>query len=70
MENKMENENKRYTFGGFTFGSDNLFNLTILVRNHAGHGTSNTVEMGLELNTAEIQELITVLLTRNVKEDN
>jgi len=66
----MENKNKRYTFGGFTFGTNNLFNLTILVRNHAGHGTSNTVELGLELNTTEIQELITVLLTRNVKEDN
>ena len=66
----MENKNKRYTFGGFTFGSGKLFNLTILVRNHAGHGTNNTVELGLELNTDEIQELITVLLTRNVKEDN
>jgi hypothetical protein len=68
MENKMEKS--RYTFGGFNFGSNNLFNLTIAIRNHAGHGTSNTVEMGIELNTEEIQELITVLLTRNVKEDN
>jgi len=66
----MENENKRYTFGGFTFGSQKLFNLTIAIRNYSGHGTSNTVEMGIELSPEEIQELITVLLTRNVKEDN
>jgi len=70
MENKMENENKRYTFGGFTFGSQKLFNLQINIRNYAGHGTMNTVEMGIELTPEEIQELITVLLTRNVKEDN
>jgi len=70
MENKMENENKRYAFGGFNFGSNNLFNLTIAIRNYSGHGTSNTVEMGIELNAEEIQELITVLLTRNVKEEN
>jgi hypothetical protein len=70
MENKMENENKRYTFGGFTFGSQKLFNLTISVRNYAGFGTSNTVEMGIELSPEEIQELITVLITRNAKEDN
>lgn len=70
MENKMENENNRYTFGGFTFGSQKLFNLTISVRNHAGYGTSNTVEMGIELTPEEIQELITVLITRNAKEDN
>ena len=70
MENKMEKKNKRYTFGGFTFGSNNLFNLTIGVSNHAGYGTSHTVEMGIELTTEEIQELITVLLTRNVKEEN
>ena len=70
MENKMENKNKRYTFGGFTFGSNKYFNLTIAIRNYSGHGTNNTVEMGIELNAEEIQELITVLLTRNVKEDN
>jgi len=71
MENKMEKTNlPRYTFSGFNFGSQGLFNLTIAIRNHAGHGTSNTVEMGLELNADEIQELITVLLTRNVKEEN
>ena len=65
----MENKNERYTFGGFNFGSNNLFNLTIAIRNHAGHGTSNTVEMGIELNTEERQELITVLINAG-KEDN
>jgi len=61
---------KRYTFGGYTFGSQNLFNLTIRVLNHAGFGTSNTIEMGIELSPEEIQELINVLLTRNVKEED
>jgi hypothetical protein len=70
MENKMENENKRYTFGGFTFGSQKLFNLQINIRNYAGYGTNHTVEMGLELTPEEIQELLTVLITRNGKEDN
>ena len=65
----MENKNERYTFGGFTFGSQNLFNLTIAIRNHAGHGTSNTVEMGIELTPAERQELITILINAG-KEDN
>lgn len=70
MENKMENKNKRYTFGGFTFGSSNYFNLQINIRNHSGNGTTHTVEMGIELDADEIQELITVLLTRNAKVDN
>jgi hypothetical protein len=65
----MENKNERYTFGGFTFGSQNLFNLTIRVRNHAEYGTSNTVEMGIELTPEERQELITILINAG-KEDN
>jgi hypothetical protein len=65
----MENKNERYTFGGFSFGSENFFNLTIRVRNHAGHGTNNTVEMGIELTSAERQELIKVLINAG-KEDN
>jgi len=69
MENKMENKNERYTFGGFSFGSENFFNLTIRVRNHAGHGTNNTVEMGIELTPAERQELITILINAG-KENN
>ena len=64
----MENENKRYTFGGFTFGSEKLFNLTINIRNHAGYGTSHTVEMGLELTTKERMELIKLLLNAEDKD--
>lgn len=66
----MENKNKRYTFGGFTFGTQEMFNLSISILNHAGYGTNNTVEMGIELTADELQELIIVLITRNAKEDN
>ena len=66
----MENKNKRYTFGGFTFGSKGLFNLTISVRNYTDYGSSNTIEMGIELTPEELQELLTVLITKNAKEDN
>ena len=68
MENKME---KRYSFGGFAFGSKGLFQLTIATISPTSEvGTTHTMELGLELTPEEIQELITVLLTRNVKEDN
>lgn len=67
MENKME---KRYSFGGFSFGSKGLFQLTISTINPANYGTTHSLELGLELTAEEIQELITVLLTKNVKEDN
>ena len=66
----MENKNERYTFGGFSFGSENWFNLTIRTRNHAGHGTSHGLELALELSTEERLELIKVLTTRNSQEDN
>jgi len=69
MENKMENKNERYTFGGFSFGSENWFNLTIRTRNHTGHGTSHALELALELSTEERQELITILINAG-KEDN
>jgi hypothetical protein len=65
----MENENKRYTFGGFTFGSQKLFNLTINIRNHAGYGTSHTVEMGFELTTEERMELIKLLINADEKDN-
>ena len=65
----MENENKRYTFGGFSFAKGQYFNLQINIRNHAGHGTTHTVEMGLELTESERLELITVLINAG-KEDN
>lgn len=63
-------ENKRYTFGGFTFGSENFFNLTIKTRNHAGFGTSHTLEMGLELTHEERMELIKLLINAGDKETN
>ncbi len=66
MEN---NELKRYTFGGFTFGSQKLFNLTIAIRNHAGYGTSHTVEMGLELTDTERMELIKLLINAEDKDN-
>jgi len=69
MENKMKNKNERYTFGGFSFGSENWFNLTIRTRNHTGHGTLHALELGLELSTEERQELITILINAG-KEDN
>ena len=59
----MENENKRYNFSGFIFGSKKLYNLLITVNNYTKQGTSNTIEMGIELTPEERQELITLLLT-------
>jgi len=62
---------KRYSFGGFAFGSKGLFQLTIATISPTSEvGTTHTMELGIELTPEEIQELITVLLTRNVKEDN
>jgi len=66
----MENKKQRYTFGGFTFGSEKLFNLTIGIQNHAGYGTSHAVELGLELTTDERMELIKLLITANEQESN
>lgn len=65
----MENKKQRYTFGGFTFGSENLFNLTIGIQNHAGYGTSHAVELGLELTTEERMELIKLLINANEKDN-
>jgi len=58
----MENTNKRYNFGGFSFSKGKYFNLQISIINNAGYGTNNTVEMGIELTPEERQELIKVLL--------
>jgi hypothetical protein len=67
MENKME---KRYTFGGFSFGSKGLFNLTISTISNVEYGSSHSIELGLELSPEERQELITLLITLPTKEDN
>jgi hypothetical protein len=61
---------KRYSFGGFTFGSENLFQLIINIRNLSGEGTSRLTEIGFELEQNEIDELIQVLQTRNKKDKN
>jgi hypothetical protein len=60
----MKMENKRYNFGGFTFGSNGLFQLTIKTINHQPYGTNTNLELGIELTPEELQELITVLLTK------
>lgn len=64
MENKLE----RYNFSGFVFGSENWYNLTIRLNNHAGHGTSYLSEFSLELNNEERMALINLLM--NPKETN
>lgn len=56
-------ENKRYNFGGFTFGDKDLAVLRIEVLNHTETGTRYSTEIGLELTPAERQELITKLIT-------
>jgi hypothetical protein len=61
---------KRYNFSGFTFGSNGLYNLLISVNNYTKQGTSNTIEMGIELTPEERLELIKLLINADVKEDN
>ena len=67
MENNME---KRYSFGGFSFGSSGLFQLTISTISPVNYGGTHAMELGLELSAEERQELITLLITLNKKEDN
>ena len=59
---KIKMENNRYAFGGFTFGSTNLFQLLVNVKNYSSVGTSHSLELGLELTTEERLELIKVLI--------
>lgn len=60
-------ENKLYQIGGFYFGDNGLFQLTIKATKPSGFGYS--VELGIELSPEERQELITLLLTAP-KENN
>ena len=63
----METQNKRYDFNhSFTFGSNGLFQL--VVRNTTEYG-GYTMEFGMELTPTERQELITLLITLNKKEE-
>ena len=64
----MENKQPRYTFGGFTFGNENFFNLRVDVKNYNGAGTSTSIELGLELTTEERMELIKVLINAGEQE--
>lgn len=61
-------ENKKYEIGGFAFGDNGLFQLTIKTINHTNSGTSTSLELGIELNPDERQELIKVLI--NAGEQN
>ena len=56
-------ENKNYSIGGFYFGSQGLFQLTIKSIKTNGTGSSHAIELGIELTPEERQELITLLLT-------
>lgn len=61
---------KRYSFGGFSFGSNGLFQLTIATISPTREvGTTHTMELGLELTPEERKELIT-LLTELPQENN
>jgi len=61
----MEN---RYTFSGFTFGSNKLFQLRINVKNYSGVGTTTSLELGLELTESERLELIKLLINAEDKD--
>lgn len=63
-------ENKNYDFGGFYFGSRNLFNLTIKAIKHNGTGSHHSLELAIELTPEERQELITLLLNTPTKDNN
>jgi hypothetical protein len=70
-EKEMENRPERYHFTGFTFGvSENLYNLTIRINNHAGYGTSYIGETSLELTDTERQALIKLLINAEPQEKN
>ena len=54
-------ENKNYEIGGFYFGSNGQFQLTIKANKPSGYGYG--LELGIELSPEDRQELITLLLT-------
>jgi len=59
--------NERYTFGGFAFGKQNLFQLQINIRNLAEGGTFTVAELALELSETERLQLIKVLVNAGEK---
>jgi hypothetical protein len=69
-KNRKIKMDRRYSFGGFSFGSNGLFQLTISTISPTREvGTTHTMELGLELTPEERQELITLLI-QLPKEDN
>jgi hypothetical protein len=60
----MENT-QRYNFGGFAFGTEGKFQLTIKQTKQYGH----TIGFEIELTPAERLELINLLLTMNEKDN-
>lgn len=63
-------ENKRYRFGGFTFGDTGLAVLKIEVLNHTKTGTNYSTEICLELTPDERIELIKNIITLDEKDNN
>jgi hypothetical protein len=61
-------ENKRYNFGGWTFGEKGLGVLRIEVINHTETGTSYSTEICLELTPDERVELIKKIIRLDEKE--
>jgi len=61
-------ENKRYNFGGYSFGEKGLAVLNVQVLNHTESGTTYSTEISLELTPEERTELITKLITLNEKD--
>jgi hypothetical protein len=59
----------RYSFSGFDFGTK-MFQLNINAKHNTGIGTSNSIELGIELTPEELQELLTVLITRGKKKED
>lgn len=61
-------ENKRYNFGGYSFGDNGLAVLRIQVLNHTETGTNYSTEIGLELTPDERVELIKKIITLDEKD--
>lgn len=61
-------ENKRYNFGGYSFGDNGLAVLRIEVLNHTETGTTYSTEINLELTPDERVELIKKIIHLDEKE--
>jgi hypothetical protein len=61
-----QEELNRYNFSGFTFGEQGDFNL--IIETKTGEFSYNT-QIAIELTPAERQQLISVLIKTNTKDD-